>query len=1132
MTSKELDVLSPNYKAGVVEAMKEGRWDEIIEAYRQLISFGTAGVRGKAVFTKEELLKLKEEGIGAKILKGPNMINDIVIFLETMAVIKYAKENGLKKVLIGYDSRIAGAEFADMVARLFIGQSEASHEFKIFLFDEASPFPELSYGITTDLVKADIGILMSASHNPNIYNGYKITLENGAQLNQEVKDAVSAKVPNVEFSEIKLAKSITEAKPGNLVWLGGNEKLSNKEYYDFPLEDMHTLHVNQVKKFLVDETLIEEWGNKIQIGYSAYNGAGFKAVPRLLKEIGFTNYKAITALQKLDGLFPAFGWGEQPDPGDPLAGKAAVREFIEEYGQDAFDALDILLGTDPDADRTGIEVKVPVNQQKYFGKSRLLSANDAWTLLLWYQLKRGSELGKVDLNKTKVAISHVTTDAIAEIAKTFGVDALGRMKDKTGKVDRGNYLTNSRTWVGFTYLAEIMEEAMKDGIRVYSFEESNGFSVTGHTFEKDGTLASVLLAEVAAYAESQGTTMFELLDGIYRQIGHYATANKALPRIGSFEGAAGVSDKIQIIEKTEEWLKRANGEGDSLVIAGRKVIGAVDFRSGRADHLIYENAPDEGIRFFFEDSNLTEESDFRDSKNYITIRPSGTSQTLRFYVQLVESVSDIKGEVLARIKADNYYAAEKVGLLAQKQILEATELSQHLPSVIEQIEALEKDNPADQAMLSQKHLGAINNLYHNILPNDALGIHAYYKTKKAIVVNRYNTNDVSEARFKMHPVSIHINGGKLEDYPEQVKEFWLLNDVLYMIEKDFSGVDIQYSRREVDGVEVYRTSIVYKKNSKNTEENLKKLKEELGLWLMFRQGELREQRGILEEFKGKGFSVSKFSGRFGEVSKALGILRSGLSMWKEPVNDIKQANVPFSFVGGEPIREKYDGLSKAELEMNYFHILEKSKFWNIMNILKNMERDFGDIKIIYNVREIPFGTQRNSTSNNSFEVTEVGVRIFGIAKNSKKALEKLEDRMKRWAVDRLGENVERDEQIASEVVKSFANKNVTDEGRDMIKLYLLNPEHELNSIKIIGELAKSLKTIDRVEALSEAEAILHFAKQAFDQKKKQQIVQVDKAMLILDEAEKIAVTSAKEALGLKDARVVDWRKSEAILTYI
>ncbi|MDD5060362.1 MAG: methyltransferase domain-containing protein, partial [Candidatus Omnitrophica bacterium] len=710
--NEHLAKLFPNVRAAILEAIEQGRWDHIIEAFRQEITFGTAGIRGKAALTKDEFKLFVQNKLLAKILKGPNTINEVVLLLKTAGVIRYMKKHALHKVAIGYDSRIAGAEFAEIIAQLFIAASTPEHEFIVYLFDEPCPFPELSFGMTTRAVRADIGILISASHNPCDYNGYKITNFTGAQLSGDMRNEIVADIASVTFADI-LLKPLSKARPGELRWLGGANPIE-RDYYGVDLDnpeyfiDMHSLHVAQVKGFFVDEALVKQYAGQISLGFSAYNGAGRLAVPRLLAELGFENTRAVSSLQELNGTFPAFGWGEQPDPGDPIAADIAVREFIKEYGQEALEALDLFIGTDPDADRAGFTIPVPEKYQYLFGKYKLLSANDAWTLLIWYRLMRKQASGQLtEPGKHYISFSHVTTDALEAVARYFSINSFGFMAH-ADKRDVSQYLGYPqaglpkglalRSWVGFTYIGETAAKLRELGlINEAGCEESNGFSILGgavpegeilgfggHVNDKDGTLAGMLLTEVACYAASQGKTLFDLLvENIFLnpEIGLYVTANKPLPRVGSFEGAEGITEKINLLKKVQQWMQQANAHPGEFMIAGRKVLGAVEFARGAYDKQHYPGFPDEGVRFFFADSQLKDGDPFTNSRNYITIRPSGTSQTIRFYVQ--SRILGLVPENAAAAYRDQTITAERIALEAQLQLLEAAGYSDKYRAMVD-----------------------------------------------------------------------------------------------------------------------------------------------------------------------------------------------------------------------------------------------------------------------------------------------------------------------------------------------------------------------------------------------------------------------------------------------------------------
>lgn len=741
LTDPDIARLDPGAPLGIMDAIKKEQWSDLVEVFRDDISFGTAGIRGKSSRNEAELLELKNKGPFASTLKGPNNMNPFLILQKTAGVIRYMKEKGMKRIAIGYDSRINGEKFAEMIAEAFVGASTVEHEFKIFLFDEASPFPELSFGQTTDQVRADMGILISASHNPSNYNGYKVTNYTGSQLSPSQKPDVVRNINNVRPSEIVL-KPLESAKPGNLIWLGGEKPLEGKDYKGVDLKkyfiDMHTLHIEQVKKFILDKELVARWASKIKVGFSAFNGAGYKAVPRILKELGFTDNKVISGLQELNGMFPAFGWGEQPDPGDPISADIAVREFIAEHGQAAFDELDNLMGTDPDADRMGMIVRVPKEQQAQFGKYRLLSANDAWTLLTWYRLMKKEELGQLeDSSKHYVTFTHVTTDAIGEVANLFGVAARGEMLSEDGKEERGKYLQGKRCWVGFTYIGDFANKMREDGLtNEGGMEESNGYSILGgpkakdqiladdqHVNDKDGAFAGILMEEVACYAAEKGTSLFELLDDIYLKIGHYASANKPIPRVGAFAGAEGMTKKVSLLKKAVEWMNEANQRREAneqpFMLAGMPVLGSMEFKSGRYDKRHgWVGFPDEGVRFFFPDDTLAEDAPFYESKNYITIRPSGTSETLRFYTQIFSTVDK---ENIAEQKLRNYRLAEATSLQVQKELLiasadMATGIIDFVLLVEKQLEeaGFKKDNATAEFLDKKNGFDALNPNYQNL----------------------------------------------------------------------------------------------------------------------------------------------------------------------------------------------------------------------------------------------------------------------------------------------------------------------------------------------------------------------------------------------------------------------------------
>jgi len=608
------------------------------------------------------MLRNRKDGIHAPFLRGPNTINDIVLLHVSTAVAKFAKDKGLSSVIIGYDSRIKGKEFAYLIAELF-----QYFGFKIFLFDDVIPYPEVTFAIP--FLDAGLGILISASHNDRRYNGYKLSCGNGSQFSIPEREIILSYIRGTEFSEIQ-RKPLSSATKDNLVFLGGGVRLRNKEYFNTvgnPI-DVHTEHLEQVKNFIIKPKLIEK--ENIHVAYSAYNGAGAKSMKRLTTSIGIENFDAIASLHKIDGMFPAFEdlrtpqgkkVYQQPDPGEPRAAAKALQEYIKEYKKERLTFVDTLIGTDPDADRAGISVPVPDSEKDVYSGADfvLLDADSAWAILLWYRIKSWKEFIrqkklKIKLGECFIVQSHTTTDMLPLLAKKNGMGWI-------------------KTWVGFSQLAAGVEKVWqgepitKEDYRtiydygnmasqmIYNFsalEQSNGFSILGakpsnpmklgefgHVRDKDGTYAAILFLEVIAYAKSVRRSVLELInENLYldEDIGLIRTGYRAAPQYGQYEGLEGRSKKINIIKKALSLAERVKA-GENVSFSGRRVSRAEIYRTGKYDiqHGHTQETgfnpndrstfwfPDEGVRFFFE-------NDF----NHLTLRPSGTSQSLRFHIQL------------------------------------------------------------------------------------------------------------------------------------------------------------------------------------------------------------------------------------------------------------------------------------------------------------------------------------------------------------------------------------------------------------------------------------------------------------------------------------------------------------------
>ena len=696
MEDESIDSISPHAKQGILDAIDDKRWSDLSEAFYTDIEFGTGGIRGRAVIRDNELALLKEEGIKAPFLRGPNTINDLVFARISASIAQFGQDRNYKSIVIGYDSRIRGRDFAHLIASVFI-----AYDFKVFLFDDVVPYPEVTFAIPH--LKANMGILVSASHNDRRYNGYKLSCANGSQFSIEDRAIIlNEYVSKTGFDRIRIA-DITTAGKDSLVFLGGGYRYPHLQYYSYegkPL-DLHSEHFSHVLDFVLDKQGIRQpdsekvKGKGIHIAYSAYNGAGGPTMKRLVEALGIIKFDVIEKLYKVDGMFPAFAdlktskgvpIYQQPDPGEARAAATAMREYKSEYGVKRLgpDGVDLLIGTDPDADRTGISVRVPVKHReicrakdKEYGlldkeQFTLLDADTAWSLIMWYRMEHWQKIEGlkrlgITLDDCFLVQSHTTTDIMPLLARKYGLGVVktwvGFAQLATGaekvwnRTLREHYFSSPNTTSDFKSIYEFDAKwfEARSSKPLYNFaalEQSNGFSILGakpptpfdlgeygHVRDKDGTFAAILFLDVLAYAKRHGMDILELADTkLYLDpaIGLIRTGYRAAPQFGQYEGLEGRSKKLEILRKSAELIRRFQG-GKPVRIGKRLVTKAEEYKTGKYDiqHGHTREAgfdparretytfPDEGIRFFF-----------GNDYSHLTIRPSGTSQSLRFHVQL------------------------------------------------------------------------------------------------------------------------------------------------------------------------------------------------------------------------------------------------------------------------------------------------------------------------------------------------------------------------------------------------------------------------------------------------------------------------------------------------------------------
>ena len=425
-----------------VKEMLEKDEKKLIDAFYQDLEFGTGGLRGI---------------MGA----GTNRMNIYTLGMATQGLSNYIiKQCGNKgiKVAIAHDCRNNSRYFAETAADIF-----SANGFEVCLFESLRPTPELSFAIR--YYKCQSGIVITASHNPPEYNGYKAYWNDGGQVVAPHDDGIIEEVRNI--------KSVSEIK-----FEGKKEKIKilGKETDD--------LFLQEVLKMSLNPEIIRKYNN-IGIVYTPIHGTGVKVVPPALKLFGFTNIISVPEQDKVDGNFPTV---KSPNPEEPGALKLAIQKAVET-------GAEIVMASDPDADRLGIACK---NRN---GEFILLNGNQTGVLLIYYILSQFKEKKKYKGNEYVIK-TIVTTDLMDTIAEKHNVECY-------------NVLT------GFKFFAELIRN--NEGKKKYigGGEESYGFLPGEYVRDKDAVASCALVAETAAWAKSKGKTLYELLIDIYLQYGHF-----------------------------------------------------------------------------------------------------------------------------------------------------------------------------------------------------------------------------------------------------------------------------------------------------------------------------------------------------------------------------------------------------------------------------------------------------------------------------------------------------------------------------------------------------------------------------------------------------------------------------------
>ncbi|MCC8059953.1 MAG: phospho-sugar mutase [Clostridiales bacterium] len=473
----------------------DGDEARIEDAFYRDLAFGTGGLRGV---------------IGA----GTNRMNVYTVAKASQGLADYVKKNFSEnkwKIAVSYDSRIKSGLFAKVAAGVF-----AANGIRVFIYKELMPTPCLSYAVRK--LECAAGIMVTASHNPSQYNGYKVYGADGCQITTEAAAEILTEIEKLDIFEDVKIMDVVIGEEGGLV--------------SYISDDVYTSFVEEVKKQSV--LFGDEIDKDVSIIYSPLNGTGLKPVLRTLKESGYTNITVVKEQEQPDGNFPTCPY---PNP-EIKEAMALGMEYAATYN------ADLLLATDPDCDRVGIAVKNDA------GEYVLLSGNETGMLLLDYicsqRIRHGKMPGDPVLIKTIVTI-----DMAERIAAKYGVRTI-------------NVLT------GFKFIGEqigLLEKQGKEDSYIFGFEESYGYLSGGYVRDKDAVDGAFLICEMFAYYRTRGISLLDKLNALYEEFGYCFNTLHSF----TFEGVAGMEKMQKIMIRFHEGF---------AYIGGKKVERILDYRKG------------------------------------------------------------------------------------------------------------------------------------------------------------------------------------------------------------------------------------------------------------------------------------------------------------------------------------------------------------------------------------------------------------------------------------------------------------------------------------------------------------------------------------------------------------------------
>jgi phosphoglucomutase len=583
---------SPIDDASIRELAEAGDWKELDNRFFRTLAFGTGGLRGKTI---SPLVTRAEQGSPQPLGRpefpcvGTNAMNYYNISRATQGLVAYVKEyfskagrSGKPSICICHDTRFFSREFAELAAKVI-----TENGCNAYLFEGPRSTPELSFSVR--YTKSQAGINITASHNPPEYNGYKVYFEDGGQVVEPYASGIIAKVNAVESD---VYTPVPAAEQGKVIPMGA---------------DIDEAYMKRLETLPLDPELIRAQ-NSFKVVFSALHGVGGVIIKPMLDRLGF-HCQTVAEQDVPDGRFPTV---RSPNPENAEALSMAMK-LAEETG------ADLVVATDPDCDRMGIAARDAAD------KMTLLTGNQIGSLMAWYRAMKHFEKGILnDANKSHGVIikTFVTTDlqrAIAEKAGIRCVETLTGFKYIGEKLRKYEEQIPAELRKNYSELPEEVTRKLRlehSSLYVFGGEESYGYSGSDFVRDKDGNSAAVMIAEVAAYAKAQGTTLVGLLDRIFSEFGFYLERGESL----TMEGAEGAA---QIKKLVDSYASKP-----PTAIDGAAVSSTTNFATETIHDAEGDRIPPEAMLMITLADNRR-----------IAVRPSGTEPKIKYYMFAAEPLS-------------------------------------------------------------------------------------------------------------------------------------------------------------------------------------------------------------------------------------------------------------------------------------------------------------------------------------------------------------------------------------------------------------------------------------------------------------------------------------------------------------